>query len=346
MPVSSIIQKPNKGRNVANSKYRSPEKTLPREGYFFTEDDLKYLQSLPLEQKVAKTQSKLIEWCLHWKWQVYLSFSGGKDSTVLLDLLRRVTKVYERDVPAVFCDTGLEYPEIRKFVDSHENVCVIKPEQSFLKVVKEHGYPVISKDVSQMISGARRGVPSSVRKINGLDVDSRANDFMERRYGFYRFLLDAPFPISDKCCDILKKKPFHKYEKETGRKCITAMMAHESMRRKESYLRNGCNAFRSKRPISNPMGFWTEQDVLRYLSEFNVPFAPVYGTIIEDEKTGMLRTSELDRTGCIFCMFGVRLERKPNRFQRMKDTHPKLYDYCLDKIGCREVLEFIGVDYK
>lgn len=316
----------------------------PKDGFCFTGDDLKYLQSLPLEAKVRKTQTKLLEWAKHWDWNVYISFSGGKDSTVLLDLARRVAKTFKKEIPAVFCDTGLEYPEIRTFVKSCGKIEIIKPEKSFLHVIEEYGYPVIGKDISQMISGARRGVPSSLRKLNGLDTKGNPNDYMKRRYGFYSYLMDAPFKISDACCDVLKKKPFKIYEKTTGRKCITAMMAYESFRRRESYLRNGCNAFRSNRPISNPMGFWLEQDVLRYLKEFKIPYAPVYGEILEDSN-GKLRTSELDRTGCIFCMFGIRKEGTPNRFQRMKKTHPKLYKYCMNRLKCKEVLDFLKIEY-
>lgn len=316
-----------------------------KEGYCFTNSDLKTLQSLPLAQKVQKTQGKLIEWCKHWDWQVYLSFSGGKDSTVLLDMMKRVAASFGQQVPAVFCDTGLEYPEIREFVKSFGEAEIIRPEKTFLKVVNEHGYPIINKDVSQMIHGVRRGLPSSLRKINGIAPGGEPNEYIANRFGKYRYLLDAPFSISDECCNVLKKKPFLKYEKSTGRKCITAMMAYESIRRRTTYLRNGCNAFKSSRPISHPMGFWTEQDVLQYLKKFSIPYASVYGEIVED-KNGRLRTTMLDRTGCIFCMFGIRQERSPNRFQRMKTTHPKLYNYCMNKLGCKQVLEFIGIEYQ
>lgn len=185
-----------------------------KEGYCFTNDDLKTLQRQPLAVKVRKTQGKILEWCKHWDWNVYISFSGGKDSTVLLDLARRVARSHRRKIPAVFCDTGLEYPEIRAFVKSFEDVVTIRPEKSFLKVVQEHGFPVISKDVAQVIDGARKGRPASLRRIH---AEGGTNDYLERRFGRYRYLLDAPFPISDACCDVLKKKPFYRYEKETGR---------------------------------------------------------------------------------------------------------------------------------
>lgn len=129
-------------------------------------------------------------------------------------------------------------------------------------------------------------------------------------------------------------------------------------------MKTGCNAFESKDPKSKPMSFWTEQDVLHYIKQYNVPYCPAYGEIKMDddpefegqmnwidylgcyEPQDRLTTTGCSRTGCMFCMFGVHLEREPNRFQRMKVTHPKQYAYCMDKLGLREVLEYIGVPYE
>lgn len=71
-----------------------------------TIDDLAMLQALPLDVKIEKTKRRIKEWYDYWDGQVYVSFSGGKDSTVLLDLVRNVCGY--TDVPAVFVDTGLE----------------------------------------------------------------------------------------------------------------------------------------------------------------------------------------------------------------------------------------------
>lgn len=112
---------------------------------------LQQLQALPLEVKVRKTQERIKEWYEHFDGNVYVSFSGGKDSTVLLDIARKMYPL----VNAIFVDTGLEYPEIRKFAMSYENVKVIKPMVNFKDVIKEYGYPIISKEVSKIIYGAR-----------------------------------------------------------------------------------------------------------------------------------------------------------------------------------------------
>lgn len=163
----------------------------------------------------------------------------------------------------------------------------------------------------------------------------------------WTWLKESDIPISHKCCVVMKKKPAKKYEKESGNKPIIATMACESILRKTNWLRNGCNSFDGNRPVSQPMSFWTEQDVLRYLKEYNIPYASVYGEIVEDS-SGRLYTTKCYRVGCVFCGFGCYLEKEPNRFQRLKETHPKLWDYCMKPwneggLGMKEVLDYIGV---
>ena len=119
-----------------------------------TIDDLAMLQALPLDVKIEKTKRRIKEWYDYWDGQVYVSFSGGKDSTVLLDLVRNVCGY--TDVPAVFVDTGLEYPEIRRFVKEVNNVEWLKPKKNFKQVIKDYGYPFISKEVSNAVEGAKK----------------------------------------------------------------------------------------------------------------------------------------------------------------------------------------------
>lgn len=124
-------------------------------------------------------------------------------------------------------------------------------------------------------------------------------------------------------------------------------MASESQLRKMSWLKNGCNAFDAKLPSSQPLSFWTEQDILEYLALTKIPYASIYGDIIKD-KSGKYTTTGASRTGCMFCAYGAHLEKEPNRFQRLKETHPKVWEYCMKSwdnggLGMREVLEYIGV---
>ena len=309
----------------------------------YTNEDLKIMQAWSLERKIQVTQTRIIEWYEKWNGQVHVSFSGGKDSTVLLDLVRRIYP----NMPAVFVDTGLEYPEIREFVKKHNNVIWLKPEMNFRKVIEKYGYPIISKEISRDVSVAKR-CPSgktAEKFIRGSNYHKKYGDrwLLER----WNFLIDAPFNVSNRCCNVMKKQPVHKFDKDTGLKPIVATMACESNLRRHEWFRSGCNAFNIKNPSSKPMSFWTEQDVLEYLKHFNIPYASVYGDILIDDK-GRYYTTGCDRTGCVFCGFGCHLEKEPNRFQRLKQTHPKLWNYCMKPwedggLGMKEVLEYIGV---
>ena len=308
-----------------------------------TADDLIQLQSLPLEQKILLTQKRIREWYDHYQGQVYVSFSGGKDSTVLKHI---VDGMYD-DVPSVYVDTGLEYPEVRQFAMSQPNVTVIKPEKPFKQVIEEHGYPIVSKEVAQVVREARIGLARGdgsyafrIAELRGERRDKQGNlsKFNLKKWGF---LLDAPFRISEKCCNEMKKKPAKRYERETGRHPIIGTMAEESRMRWQMWIRHGCNAYSDNRPASNPISFWTEQDILEYLRRYNLPYASVYGDIVERE--GKLQTTGCTRTGCVYCAFGCHLEAGENRFQRLKKTHPQLWSYCMDKLGMREVLSYINV---
>jgi len=381
-----------------------------------TLQELQILQSLPLSVKIEKTKLRIKEWVEEYGIDgVYISFSGGKDSTVLLDIAR---KMYP-NIKAVFIDTGLEYPEIRQFVKNFDNVDVVKPKMNFKEVIHKYGYPFISKEVSNNVDGAKKylriltdrqtdrqtdpgfripttieeyaelanilnkdwgktkGSPQRVAIILGMlsktgkaIIPNHTADRSQFSMRKYEFLLESPFDISDNCCNIMKKSPANKYERKTGRKPIIATMATESRLRTQKWLQFGCNSFNSKHSESKPMSFWTEQDVLLYIYENNIPIASVYGEIVKDYKSmgqldGQMDMSELSsdlgvfdigipilkttgckRTGCMFCGFGAHI-RGDDRFVRMKETHPKQYDYIMRPceqggLNYKEVIDWIN----
>lgn len=165
----------------------------------------------------------------------------------------------------------------------------------------------------------------------------------------YKYLLDAPFKISARCCYHMKKAPLNKFERQSGRHPITGVLACESKLREQSWIKFGCNGFERQRPLSQPLAFWLEEDILRYLKMTGIPYAPIYGDIVESRKkngTPILKTTGVSRSGCMYCMYGVHLEHEPNRFQLMQVTHPQQYDYCINKLGCGAVLDYIGVPYR
>lgn len=307
---------------------------------FHDKERLKELQALPLDRKVGFTAARIVEWYNHYEGKVYVSFSGGKDSTVLLYLARTLYP----EIKACFIDTGLEYPEIREFVKTFDNVDTIRPKISFKEVIETYGYPVIGKNVARAIRGLRT-------KPNGCRAEQLGISPASGKYGprydlsRFKYLTDAPFKISDQCCYVMKKSPANKYRKVNGLMPITGSMASESKLRETSWIRNGCNLFNSKKPISNPLSFWTEQDILKYIKLKNIPTASVYGDVIQDS-AGKFFTTGCKRTGCVFCLFGINHDSNPNRIQRLKITHPKLHKYCLDVLGLREVMEFLKVPYE
>ena len=350
--------------------------------------DLAQMQSLPLRAKIIMTQQRIRQWYEYWDGQVYVSFSGGKDSTVLKHI---VDGMYS-DVTALYVNTGLEYPELQAFVREikagkydcfNSDVEIVRPEMRFDEVIKKYGYPVISKEVAQKIVEAKScpgGYASQSFDSNSPKIQKYGSRFDLSKW---KFLFDAEFNISHMCCNVMKKKPAKKYEKETGRKAIIGTMASESKARQTIWEKYGCNAFEKKgRQTSQPLSFWTEQDIYHYIKEFSIPYASVYGDIVIDEKVDgdsvlegqinlidylgcyeegdRLKTTGCDRTGCVYCMFGCHLDRTPNRFQRLKQTHPRQYEYCIGGgeyneegkwepskkgLGIGKVLDCIGVKY-
>lgn len=302
-----------------------------------TRNELKILQSLPLEIKVAKTKERIREWVNYYGVDgVYVSFSGGKDSTVLLHIVRELYP----DIKAVFVNTGLEYPEIQKFVKTFDNVTILRPKVRFDEVIRKYGYPFISKEVSECVyngrfSKSQHYKATRLEKLKGALKDKNGN---KSRFNLEKWkpLLEVDFNLSHYCCNIMKKKPVHDYCKQTGKMPITAQTAEESHLREQQWLKNGCNGFNMKRPISNPMSFWTEQDILQYIKQNNLPIASVYGDIVYENGYEMLlfdngcklKCSGCQRTGCIFCGFGAHC-KDDDRFVRLKTTHPKQYEYCM-----------------
>ena len=283
---------------------------------------LKQRQSYPLDLKIAMTKKRITEFYDHFDGQVYVSFSGGKDSTVLLHIARELYPC----IDVVFCDTGLEYPEIRDFVKTINNVTWIKPKITFKEVIQKYGYPIISKEQSQFIDEYRN---TNSEKLK--DIRYNGNKWNRGKISNkWRYIVDSPFKVSHKCCNVLKKNPFKKYEKDTGKKPIIGTMANESALRTSQFKKDGCNAFNTKRPVSKPMSFWTDSDVWEYIKTKEIKYSNIYDM-------------GYCRTGCMFCMYGLHMDEEPNRFNIMKETHPKQYEYCMKKLGIEDVLEWYPV---
>lgn len=261
----------------------------------------------------------------------YVSFSGGKDSTVLLDLVRRFV---DKDIKAVFCNTGNEYPEIVRFVRSTENVTIIRPEITFKQVISRYGFPLISKEQAHGIRQAKTTKSEKLLSIRLHGSDPKKGYRSGKIADRWQFLIKERFDVSEQCCEYLKKRPFARYNRETGEVPILGVMAGESDLRKRQYIRRGgCNSFQNSHIASYPISIWTDADIWEYLRKYNVPYCELYD-------------KGHTRTGCMFCGFGAHLE-KVSRFELLYDLHPRAYNIFMDyeNNGCtyREALRKIGV---
>jgi 3'-phosphoadenosine 5'-phosphosulfate sulfotransferase (PAPS reductase)/FAD synthetase len=303
------------------------------------------MQSLPLRLKIKKTEQRIIEWSESHSGMIYGAFSGGIGSTALMHIARGVCPY----IPAVYCNTGQDLPQVREFALTMPNLTVIRPEHSYKWVIDHHGYPVVSKEVSKNISRCRRTKSETQRQLRlwgGINPTSgkvQKTGVIPKKY---HYLVNAPFEISDKCCEILKKNPFKKYDKESGRVPMTGEMAVDSNKRRQEYLKHGCNYY-GKKHKSTPMGFWTRQDLLEYIVEFSIPYASVYGKIIKNPETGLLETTGERSTGCSGCMFSLQMQDpNNNHFTRMRQTDPILWNIYVNTYKQGEVMDFMGVNYR
>ena len=277
--------------------------------------------ALPLEQKIKLSKQRIKEWYAHHNGNVCISYSGGKDSDVLLHLVRSIYP----DVLAIYMDTGVELPEIRAHVKSAENVITVRPKLKFHQVIKKYGYPVASKDVATKVEQALNTSSAELR-------EKRMGEGIKGIPQKWRFLLDAPFKISAKCCYFLKHSGLNSYCKREGLLPYIGTRAQESTQRRSQYNKVGCNSYDAVRPLSMPMAFWSQIDVWGYIVAHDIPYCEAY-------KMGYIRT------GCMFCLFGIDRESNPNRFQLLHHHHPKLWNYALTTLGYKEVLDFLKVPY-
>ena len=297
--------------------------------------------ALPLSIKLRITELRIRQWYERYLGNAHISFSGGKDSIVLLHLARSIYP----EIRAVYFDTGLEYPENKSLVLSYPNVTIVRPKKSFEEVLHTCGWPIVSKRVAQYVHEAH-WTGKNTRTVKLCLTGRRDNGTYHTMSCISKkwlYLYNAPFKVSDRCCTYLKKEPAETYEKLTESKPIVGTRATESKNRELNYLMHGCNAFSLTRPMSTPLSFWTEQDILEYIYSNNIKLSKIYGVVTK--KNGVHHTTGVSASGCMFCGFDAHLDTPPNRFQRMKVTHPYHYDYLINKLGMGKILDYINVPY-
>jgi 3'-phosphoadenosine 5'-phosphosulfate sulfotransferase (PAPS reductase)/FAD synthetase len=331
---------------------------------FLLEEDLKFpkenfrlMKNRPYGVKPLFSMKRVQEWHQHWKGQIYISFSGGLDSSVLAYIVCQAYEQYhlEGKIPLVFSDTGMEFPEIREFVHEYTEwlkgkfpdldieLVTIRPKHTFQWVCENKGFPLISKETAAKIRKLRHGKLKERYRNYLLHGDERGKyGMLSKKWQYLADTREIKEDISDQCCDVLKKEPFKRYIKETGRYPFIGITQDESFRRENQYNHTGCNVYDGTTIKSQPMGFWPKQEVIRYAVENEIPICSVYGKPVKNEAGEWVFTGE-QRTGCVLCGFGCHLESEPNRIQRLCDSdvksHRAMYDWGMK-------IENNGVRYK
>ena len=270
-----------------------------------TLEELKKRQSWTFDQKLDHAVATVENFFSRLDGRCFVSFSGGKDSTVLLDLVRRFV---DKNCPAVFCNTGAEYPDVVNFVHSFDNVIIIKPAQTFKQVIEERGFPLVSKEQSRYIRQARHTKSEKLRAMR-LNVDGE-----KRKFGIiakkWRYLVHERYDVSEECCDILKKRPFKKFCQDKNLRPLIATTCDESLLRAEMYVRRGgCTSFEKNKEASYPLSIFLDSDIYEYIRKFDLRLCDLY-------KKGFVRT------GCMACGFGAHIDKE--RFKLLNRTCPRV----------------------
>ena len=328
--------------------------------------ELAMLQSLPLIIKIEKSKQRIREAIKYFGVDhLYVPVSGGKDSMVvshLVETIQKELKIPKETIPRVNSNTGNEYDDVlanaRRLSDIE-----LKPKHNLIWVLKNEGYPIGSKKISRMLRDLQNPTEANYNSrrlyLEGIKRDGTKTKSFKMPKKWYPFI-DSCVRCSEKCCYYLKKEPMHIYEKEAGRRPILGTMASEGGTRKGGYLQTGCNAFKTGKGKSMPIGFWTESDVLQYITAFDLAefLPPVYGEIkevevihgnngydaeiirryeknkaVEDIKNYRqvkLKTTGEKRTGCVWCTLGVQMEKGKNRFQKLYENDKRKYNFAIN----------------
>ena len=300
-----------------------------------TLSDLHARQAWPLEQKIDHTVGAIeafINYCEKHGRKPYVSFSGGLNSTVLLDIARRFV---DPDMPGVFCSTGNEWPEIVSFVRHTPNVTIIRPQLTPREVIARYGFPLVSKEQAHAVRDIRTSKSEKLRNYRLYGDWIRQQGLLAKKW---RYLSTEPYMTSEKCCEILKKRPFATYNASTLSLPMVGTMAGESKRREITYISHGgCNSFSDdpRKTHSAPLSIWTNADCWAYIRKLSVSYCPIYDV------------PGIDRTGCVFCGFGAHLGGG-SRFRVLYTLHPKLYkmamNYSNNGHTLRHALRRMGVE--
>lgn len=317
-------------------------------------------QSLPYAQKVLLARKRAEEFeaeCMERGLNTHVSV-GGLDSITLLVFLRSIGI----DAPAISVSI-LEDKSIQQ-VHRQLGVECVKPLKTKADVLSEFGYPVLSKEIAGKIALLQNPseknatvrhaiITGETGEYGGHRTDTRmklSQKWLEKfggadAEGAALGYQAAPFKVSDRCCYYLKEKPCDDWAKAHHSVPYLGLMASEGGRRQKSLMQNGCNYFGESTIRSAPFAIFSRDDLLQLALDLHVPVPEIYGEIVRD-RDGTLRTTGAQRTGCSMCGFGIQLEKRPHRFDRLRKTNPKEWEFWMIRMGWGQVLDYIGVGWR
>ncbi len=263
-----------------------------------------------LEQKIKDAQNVIREAYEREGGKLFVSFSAGKDSTVL----KHIAQLMYPNIKIVFSNTTNELAEVLRYAKQFPEVITVTPNITFTKFVEKHGFPLISKEVSQKVSELKHTQSKKLR-YGRLHGDAKGNGKLPEKW---RYMAEQPFDISSKCCQVLKKDPLEKWAKQYGLKPIIALMADESMLRHQLALYGDDDG---KKIYPFLRTGWTEDDIWAYADMYKIRFAECYYNRINEDGVQIKARA---RTGCEYCGNGIHLEDE-SRFKRSKLAAPKRY---------------------
>ena len=317
------------------------------------------LQALPYAVKKTWAICKAQEFYEAMEGKVFCSV-GGLDSMVLITLLREFVSPNIVGVSV----SALEDKTIQRIHQSMPNMVLLKPYKSMTQVIKEHGYPVISKEkagkihllqnpteknatVRNAIMTGDTGEYGGWRKGTRMRLPQKwLNLFAgpeNEKYGTnYQ---TAPFKVSNECCYHMKEKPADDWAKANKLKPYMGLMASEGGQRQKALMKHGCNYYGKTVTRSCPFAIFQRDDLLRLALDLEVPVPEIYGEI-KEKPDGTLYTTMAQRTGCNMCGFGIHIEKRPHRFDRLRESNYQEWRFWLYDMGWGAVLDYIGVGWK
>ena len=273
-----------------------------------TYKELMERQRWTLHQKIDHSLGVIEQFSSHFDGNVFVAFSGGKDSVVMLSLVEMIIP----NVQCVFVQTGCEMPDVVRFVcemQATHNIRMIRPRKTMKQIFRKSGFPLVSKEVSHDIENCRKN-PYGISARKKLWLGNPNHIPLK-----FMYLLNEPYNVSDRCCYHLKKAPVHKYIHDTNTYPFVGILASESHMRSSTYLRRGgCNSFEQNvraYPTSWPLAIWTDDDVWAYIRDRGLALPEVYA-------------KGANRTGCMGCGFGVHLGS--TALDTLRQLYPRWYD--------------------